>query len=196
MPLLKLVETAVLAKVSLLQLREKSLSARDLYAITASVVKLTYGSSTRLLVNDRADIAFAAGADGVHLTSSSIEPAVVRRTFGERFLIGCSTHSIEEANKAKKGGANFAVFGPVFATASKRHYGEPVGLESLARAAAAVAPFPLLALGGISIENVGDCFRAGASGIAGIGLFNEQTKLTEIVKYIRTEFLKNETRHD
>jgi len=156
---------------------------------------LTRGSSTRLLVNDRADIAFAAGADGVHLTSASIEPAVIRRTFGKDFLIGCSTHSIEEASEVSKGGADFAVFGPVFSTASKRQYGEPLGLESLTHATAAVTPFPLLALGGVSIENAGDCFRAGASGVAAIRLFGDATRLGDIVGYIRADVLKND-KHD
>ena len=90
--LLKLLSVAVAARVSLIQLREKHLNARALYELTEQAVAITRGSSTRLLVNDRADIACAAGADGVHLTTTSLDAAVVRQTFGDDFLIGGPLH--------------------------------------------------------------------------------------------------------
>src|SRR5215213_3988547 len=116
--LLRLTAAAVAARIPLIQLREKNLSARMLYELATNAARLTRGSDTRLLVNDRADIARAAGADGVHLTTRSLEAAVVRRAFGEDFLIGVSAHSLEEARAARDGGADFAVFGPVFDTPS------------------------------------------------------------------------------
>jgi thiamine-phosphate pyrophosphorylase len=187
---LTLVEAAVAAKVNLVQLREKNLSARALYKLTCQAAAVTRSSETRLLVNDRADIARAAGADGVHLTTRSIETAVVRRTFGADFLIGVSTHSFEEAAKARESGADFAVFGPVFDTVSKRLYGEPLGLKSLKQAAAGVRPFPLVALGGVTVQNASACFRAGASGIAAIRLLSDPQKLTDIVDQLRAAVLK------
>src|SRR6185369_15178481 len=99
------------AEVPLFQIREKSLSARALYELVVGAVSITRGSKTRLLVNDRVDVARAAGADGVHLTAHSLPADVVRSTCGPDFLIGVSTHSREEAQAARAGGADFVVFG-------------------------------------------------------------------------------------
>src|SRR5918997_6260156 len=90
---LALVERAAAARVSLVQLREKRLRPRVLYELAERAARLTRGTRTRLLVNDRADIARAAGCDGVHLSTQSVEPAAVRRAFGSEFLIGASAHS-------------------------------------------------------------------------------------------------------
>lgn len=185
-----LVEAAVAAKVDLLQLREKNLNAQVLYELTVRAASLVKGTSTHLLVNDRADIASAAGASGVHLTTSSIPTTVVRQTFGDDFLVGVSTHTVTEASQAFSDGADFAVFGPVFATASKEIYGEPAGLESLSHVISTVTPFPILALGGIVLERVSDCFRAGAAGIAAIRLFEDTAKISSMVSEIREIFLQ------
>ena len=168
---LRFVRAAVEAEVVLLQIREKSLPARVLYELVTRAAEITRDSKTRLLVNDRADIARAAGADGVHLTASSLPADVVRRTFGAEFLIGVSTHSLDEARAARDGGADFVVFGPVFETESKRGFGAPQGLDKLRQVADELRGFPVLAIGGISLENAGACFDAGASGIAAISLF-------------------------
>ena len=146
---------------------------------------ITHASETRLLVNDRSDVARAAGADGVHLAGSSLTPSIVRQTFGKDFLIGVSTHSFAEARAAQEGKADFAVFGPVFETNSKSIYGEPVGLEMLRMTADALAPFPIIALGGVTIANAPDCLRAGAAGIAGISLFSDPNNLTTVVASVR-----------
>jgi thiamine-phosphate pyrophosphorylase len=186
--LLKLVEAAVAANVNLLQIREKNLNARVLYELTTQAAEITRASSTRLLVNDRADIARAARADGVHLTTKSITASVIRRTFGDHFLIGVSTHSLEEARESYHGGADFAVFGPVFDTTSKRMYGGPPGIRVLEGVAVQLAPFPILALGGVTRDNVADCFRAGASGIAAIRLLNHPAELSKVLDAIREAF--------
>jgi thiamine-phosphate pyrophosphorylase len=190
--LLKLVEAAVSGDVDLLQLREKNLPTKVLYELTTKAAELARGSHTRILVNDRADVALAAGACGVHLTTRSIETPVIRRTFGAEFLIGVSTHSLTQAQAARDGGANFAVFGPVFETASKRDYGEPLGLEKLKHAATALAPFPILALGGVTLDNLADCFQAGASGIAAIRLMNNAGMLARVVREVRARFREQE----
>jgi thiamine-phosphate pyrophosphorylase len=183
--LLKLISAAVAAGVNLIQLREKNLTARVLFELALRAVALTTGTATRLLVNDRSDIARAVGADGVHLTASSLSAAIVRRTFGADFLIGVSTHSLDEARAAQADGADFAVFGPVFETASKRIYGEPVGLKTFSDVASALAPFPILVLGGVTIDNARDCVRAGAAGIAGISLFNQCHDLKRVVQLVQ-----------
>lgn len=183
--LLKLISAAVAAGINLIQLREKNLSARVLYELTLRAVALTQGTATRLVVNDRADIARAAGADGVHLTASSLGTSIVRNTFGADFLIGVSTHSLAEARSAQAEGADFAVFGPVFETSSKRIYGAPVGLKKLAEVTTALARFPIFALGGVTVNNALDCVRAGAAGIAGISLFNQASDLQRIVELVK-----------
>jgi thiamine-phosphate pyrophosphorylase len=185
--LLSLIAAAVAARVSLIQLREKNLSARALYELTLRAAALTAGSATRLLVNDRADIARAAGADGVHLNTRSLRASIVRRAFGEDFLIGVSTHSLEEACAARDVGADFAVFGPVFDTPSKSTYGSPVGLEALRASAHALKPFPLIALGGITLENAASALSAGASGLAAIRALGDARRLKENVRAMRGE---------
>lgn len=149
------------------------------------MVELTRGSQTRVLVNDRSDIARAAGADGVHLTTQSLPADVVRRTYGSEFLIGVSTHSREEALTAQLGGADFIVFGPVFDTESKRVFGEPQGVEKLREVTSELKNFPVLAIGGITMDNVEACLEAGASGVAAIRLLNDAERIPTIVEMIR-----------
>ena len=186
--LLHLVQAAVQAQVPLFQIREKSLDARSLYELTARAVAITRGSETRLLVNDRFDIARAAAADGVHLSTQSLPAKVVRSVYGQEFLIGVSTHSRAEALAAKSGGADFVVFGPVFDTESKRAFGEPQGVAKLAEVTSALPGFPVLAIGGITTDNVKACLDAGASGIAAIRLLNDAAKMQSTVGMIRRKF--------
>ena len=154
------------AEISLVQIREKALTTRVLYELATRAVAITRGTATRLLVNDRFDVARAAGADGVHLPSRSLPAERVRQICGHDFLIGVSTHSLDEARAAAE--ADFVVFGPIFATGSK----QPQGLEKLREVADALQGFPVVAIGGIDQENAADCFQAGASGIAAIRLFS------------------------
>jgi thiamine-phosphate pyrophosphorylase len=183
--ILKLIRAAVVARIDLVQIREKNLSASVLYQLSASAVGITQDGSTKLLINDRSDIASAVAADGVHLTTSSLPTDVVRRTFGAEFLIGVSTHSVEEVSRARQGGADFVVFGPVFDTASKKQYGDALGLIRLARVSSVLSPFPVLAIGGITIENVAECIRAGARGIAAIGMLQQPDRLPDVADEIR-----------
>jgi len=178
----------VAAPVNLIQLREKNLGTRVLYELTLQAAKITRGSNTRLLINDRADVARSAGADGVHLTAGSIETSVIRRTFGDDFLIGVSTHSLEEARATRDARADFAVFGPVFETASKRAYSEPLGLDKLEQVATTLTQFPVLALGGVTLDNAAGCFRAGAAGVAAIRLMHDPDQLARVVAEIGAKF--------
>ena len=185
---LRLVQAAVAAEVPLFQIREKTLPARVLYELTARAVEITRGSQIRLLVNDRSDIARAAGADGVHLTTHSLPAGEVRRIYGSEFLIGVSTHSLEGAREAAKAGADFVVFGPVFETESKRVYGAPQGVEKLREVTRELGDFPVVAIGGITIDNVEVCFAAGASGVAAIRLLNDVSEIASIVGKIKNGF--------
>jgi len=170
--ILRRIEIAVSVKVPLLQIREKNLPTRVLYELVCRGVEITRESSTRLLVNDRFDVARAAGADGVHLTSVSLPTRVVRDVCGQDFVVGVSTHSLDEARRARDEGADFVVFGPVFETESKRGFGPPQGLEELQRVTSELRDFPVLAIGGLTRDNAESCFAVGASGFAGISWFN------------------------
>ncbi|HZI47054.1 MAG TPA: thiamine phosphate synthase, partial [Pyrinomonadaceae bacterium] len=106
------------------------------------------------------------------------------------FLIGASTHSLAEARTASAAGADFVVFGPVFETESKRVYGPPQGLDKLREVTRELGEFPVLAIGGITLENVGECFEAGASGVAAIRLLNDAENLENLVILSKTYFAK------
>lgn len=182
---LRLVEAAVAVDVPLVQLREKSLSAKVLYELTKECVRLSTESNTRLLVNDRYDVALAAGADGVQLTSASIPTDVVRAKVDKRLLIGVSTHSVDEAQTARSQGADFVLFGPVFVTESKKSFGDPQGVDRLADVVSRVGPMPVIAIGGVSVDNARSCFEAGAAGVAAIGLFSDPESVGTVVEGIR-----------
>jgi thiamine-phosphate pyrophosphorylase len=182
--ILQLVRAAVDAEVPLFQIREKALSARVLFELVARAAEITRGSPTRLLVNERSDIARAAGADGVHLTTQSLPVAVVRKICGAEFLIGVSTHSFEEARTAQDAGADFVVFGPVFETESKRAYGAPQGLDKLREVTSALGEFQVVAIGGITLENFGECFEAGARGVAAIRMLNDAENMGRIYRIL------------
>lgn len=184
---LALVERATAAQVSLVQLREKRLTARVLYELAARAAAITRATETRLLVNDRADIARAALCDGVHLATQSLAPSAVRRAFGTDPLVGVSAHSLEEARAARDGGADFCVLGPVFQTPSKLPFGPPLGLDALSTAARALAPFPLIAIGGVTLENAGATLRAGAAGVAAIRMFADSSDLRATVLSVMGE---------
>lgn len=156
-----------------------------LFELTTKAAALVRGSATRLLVNDRSDIALTAGADGVHLTSRSLPASVIRETYGSKLIVGVSTHGVAEALSAQSGGADFVVFGPVFDTESKRPFGEAQGLTKLSEVAAAIPDLPVIAIGGISIDNFADCLQAGAAGVAAIRLFSDAARLPSIVSRIR-----------
>ena len=185
---LRLTEAAVAAGIDLVQIREKKLNTRVLFELATHAAEITRGTSTRLLINDRADVAAGAGADGVHLTTQSLPVAAVRASFGPELLIGVSTHRADEAQVARTNGADFVVFGPVFDTLSKPGYGPPVGVESLSRVVSAVVPLPVIALGGVDLGNVVECASAGVAGVAAITMFNNPVGLTDVVREVRVRF--------
>lgn len=154
----------------MVQIRERDLTARDLYYLTQAVTERCEKGAL-ITVNDRADIAACAGA-GVHLAVRSLSAEVVRRDIAPEILIGASTHNKAEAEAAEKGGADFVVFGPVFETASKLEYGDPVGIKALHEVSDKI-DIPVIAVGGINLSNCREALDAGAAGIAGISMFVE-----------------------
>lgn len=181
--LLARIEQGIAAGIDFIQIRERDLDTRSLLAQVEAAVARARGGATRLLVNDRLDVALAAGADGVHLPAQGFPVADVRRQY-PALLVGASCHNLEELRRAEGGGADFAVFGPVYETASKKAYGSPLGVEKLAEAVRA-ARIPVLALGGINEQNAGACLRAGAAGLAAISLFQAAPDLKQTVARLR-----------
>ncbi len=147
------------------QVREKDLPPRDVIALARALVARLAAHGAPVLVNERFDLAIAAGAAGVHLSTFGMPPADVRGAYDG--LVAVSTHSPAELAALCPGDADFAVFGPVFDTPSKRPYGPPVGIDALRRAVAA-SPIPVVALGGIRTGNAGLLAGTGAAGIATI----------------------------
>ncbi len=158
-------DAALRAGVGAVQLREKDLDGRPLYERARHLVASCRATGAQLAVNDRLDVALAADADGVHLPANGLPPAVVRPLAGGRW-IGASVHSLGELERAR--GADFVVFGPVYETPSKRAFGPPQGLQRLAEIARR-ASVPVVAVGGIVPERVGEVIAAGAAGVAVIG---------------------------
>ncbi len=169
-PLLDAITRAAHAEnaVDWIQIREKDLGGAELVALVRRA--LAAAPNVRILVNERVDVALAAGAHGVHLPSNSPPLRRFRALAPQPFLIGVSCHSVDEVRRAEAEEADFVVFGPVFFTRSKAIYGEPLGIGQLGEAARAV-DIPVLALGGVTHANTAACLAAGAAGVAGISLF-------------------------
>lgn len=182
--ILNIIELAVELKVSMVQIREKKLSLRRLCELTESAAKITRQSSTKLLVNDRFDVAKACGADGVHLTTNSVPAKVVRALAPHNFVIGVSAHSLEDVRRAAADGADFAALAPIFATPGK---GEPLGIERLSGICEAVDQFPVLALGGVDETNFVNVVKAGASGFAAIRSMNCPESLKVLMSAVKSQ---------
>lgn len=181
---------AASAGCDLIQIREKDLPAREMLALTRMAIEVARPHGARVLVNDRLDVALAANADGVHLTATSLSAAEARAiTDGlgrPEFMIGVSTHSLEEAEAAQSQGADFIVSGPVFDTLSKRAFGEPMGIARFSEICSRIR-IPVLALGGITPQNFRQPLEAGAAGIAGIGLFTDPATIERNIRTLQTD---------
>jgi thiamine-phosphate pyrophosphorylase len=165
-PLEKVVEEALKGGVSAVQVREKDMSSRQLYDLVLRIRELTLAYKAKLIINDRLDIALSTGADGIHLGNQSLEPHIVRPLAPENFIIGVSTHSLDQVQQAEDEGADFITFGPVYETPSKRKYGHPVGVSALKEVCRRVN-LPVFALGGINNkEKIKEIKQAGSFGIA------------------------------
>jgi thiamine-phosphate diphosphorylase len=155
------------ADVDFIQVREPGLNIPEL---ARKVRKLIHADGPRILVNDRSDVAIACGAAGVHLRDSSVSPKTIRRIAPPGFVITVACHDAEGVFRAADEGADYAVLAPVFAPLSKPPSRAPLGLEAL-RAIASRTKLPVIALGGITNENAALCIEAGATGVAGISMF-------------------------
>jgi thiamine-phosphate pyrophosphorylase len=172
------------AGVPALQVREKDLGDRELFELlTAS--RAAFAAPGVLLVNGRIDVALAAGADGVHLPADGLPVERLRRRFGA-VVIGRSTHRVSEVERARDAGADYVTFGPVYETPEKTVFGPPVGLEALSEACA--RSIPVLALGGVTLDRFAELAAAGASGVAGIRMFQQRETLEQVVRAAQRVF--------
>ena len=175
------VETCLGAGLKAVQLREKDLATRELFSMASALRRSTRRHGAKLLVNDRADVALAVGADGVQRAGTSLPVSTLRAISPPGFLIGASVHSVAEARAVEPEGADFLLFGPVYDTPSKRQYGPPQGLSVLERVASAVR-LPVFAVGGVTPARVAEVTRAGASGVAVIAAILGSERPTDAVK--------------
>jgi thiamine-phosphate pyrophosphorylase len=194
--LLERIRWAIDGGVDWIQIREKDLGGAQLAELArGAVAAVGAGTRSRVIVNDRLDVAVAARAGGVHLGHQSLP---VREVFSWRakeriaraeladFLIGASCHSLEDARAAASDGADYLIFGPVFETPSKMKFGAPLGIERL-REVCREIQIPVLAIGGINLANAANCFEAGAAGIAAIRLFQDAKNAEELRERIEAK---------
>lgn len=165
MPLPAAVRLALKGGIRAVQVREKDLPVRELLVLAEELRRLTREFGAKLFINDRVDVAAAVEADGVQLGHQSMPSDAVRRIVGRKMLIGVSTHSLPEAVNAEEAGADFITLGPIFATPSKMHYGDPIGAGAIGVVKKHVR-IPVFALGGIGNANIAQVMQTGADGIA------------------------------
>ncbi|MBF0458561.1 MAG: thiamine phosphate synthase [Nitrospirae bacterium] len=180
-PLIEAVEDALKAGVKAVQLREKSLSTRELMNKAVELRRLTSQYGALLFINDRVDVALCAEADGVQLGDLSIPIDAARRIAGDKLLIGKSTHDLDEAFDARKKGADFILLGPVYETASKAKYGEPIGVDIILKVRHRVK-LPVFAVGGIKPHNVKEVMDNGADGIAVISGILSSDNISDVTE--------------
>ena len=179
------IASAIDAGMDWVQIREKDLPARRLLAVVeAAVGRARREGRTRVMVNDRLDVALASNAHGVHLGTRSMPAKLVRSLAPREFVVGVSCHSLEESLAAQSAGADYILLGPIFATPSKLTYGPPLGLTKLREVTVQVT-IPVFALGGISSNRAALCLRNGATGIAGIRIFQDCDSMEALVRELR-----------
>ena len=193
--LLDVIRVAADAGVDWVQIREKDLPARELFTLVREAVALASvrsGSirvrSIKMIVNDRLDVALAAGAAGVHLGHASAPAREVvswcrAGNAPADFLVGVSCHSLEGAQEAENTGTSYTYFGPIYETPSKIPFGKPHGAEELAQVAKAVR-IPVIAIGGVNESNAAQCIRAGAAGVAAIRMIQDAVNPTALKKAV------------
>ena len=169
----------------LVQLREKHLSPREFYREAEEALKVARSFGARLVVNDRADVALAVGADGVHLGQDDMPAGAARSLLGAAAVVGFSTHNVEQAVAAVTLPVDYVAVGPVFATSSKENPDPVVGLEGVRRVREAAGPVPLVAIGGVTAESARSVLEAGADSVAVIGALLSTDDPAEISRRTR-----------
>jgi thiamine-phosphate pyrophosphorylase len=175
---------AVSGGADIIQLRDKSRSCAELTGIGREIAAITRKAGVVFIINDRLDVAMACGADGVHLGQDDMQVSTARQLAPPGFIIGVSAGTVEEAVEAERGGADYVVLSPVFSTASKGNAGPGHGLDRLREIRRAVS-IPVVAIGGISRQNVRDVIEAGADGIAVISAVVASPDITAAARELK-----------
>ncbi len=179
------VEKLIEGGAKIVQLREKYAAPKDFYESAKKALKIARRQNVKIIINDRVDIALVLKADGVHLGQDDLPPKNAREILGEKAIIGFSTHNIKQAISAVKLPINYLAIGPVFATKTKENPDEIVGIEGVKKVREAVGDFPLVAIGGITLENFQDVLDAGANSVAIISdLLSDAEKIAEKMRIL------------
>lgn len=179
-------EEVIQGGASIIQLRDKNGTSRKLYELALKCREITASFNIPLIINDRLDIAQAVKADGVHLGQDDLPVRVARKILGPHKFIGVSVINLEEARRGYEDGADYVSISPVFPTVSKNDIREPAGLEVLRQVKAAL-PIPVIAIGGITEENLGRVFATGCDGVAVISAIFAQQNVKEATRRLKTK---------
>jgi len=182
-------KAAIDVGASIIQYRDKYASSRKLFADAFELRRLTRDAGALLIINDRVDIALAVEADGVHLGQDDLSLGEARRIVGDIYIIGISATCIDEAVEAAEQGADYIGLGPIFPTPSKNDAAPPMGLDGLVEIRETV-DVPIVAIGGITIDNIEEVVRAGADGIAVISAVASAPDMTSAARTI-TDMIQN-----
>ncbi len=161
-------------------MREKYAAPREFYEAAKVALKIARRQNVKIIINDRVDIAVALKADGVHLGQTDLPPAYARKILGEKAIVGFSTHTVRQAAEAVKLPIDYLAIGPVFSTETKENHEKTVGLKGVENVRQVVGNFPIVAIGGITLGNYQEVFKAGIDSVAMVNnLLSDPNKITE-----------------
>jgi len=174
------IDRLIAGGATLIQLRDKHAAPRDLYRQAEAALQIARKHDVRLIINDRVDVALALGADGVHLGQTDMPVEAARRLLGERVIVGISTHNLEQAKLAANMPVDYVAFGPIFKTSTKENPDPIAGLEALHGVRTIVGSLPVVAIGGITLANAGEAWKAGADAVSSIAaLVSDPSRIPE-----------------
>ena len=174
------IDRLVAGGATLIQLRDKQAAPRDFYRQAEAALQIARKHDVRLIINDRVDVALALGADGVHLGQTDMPVEAARRLLGERVIVGISTHNLEQAKLAANMPVDYVAFGPIFKTSTKENPDPIAGLEALRGVRTIVGSLPVVAIGGITLANAGEAWKAGADAVSSIAaLVSDASRIPE-----------------
>jgi len=177
------IDRLIAGGATLIQLRDKHAAPRDFYRQAEAALQIARKHDVRLIINDRVDVALALGADGVHLGQTDMPLEAARRLLGERVIVGISTHNLEQAKLAANMPVDYVAFGPIFKTSTKENPDPIAGLEALRGVRTIVGSLPVVAIGGITLANAEEAWKAGADAVSSIAaLVSDPSRIPENIR--------------
>ena len=174
------IDRLIAGGATLIQLRDKHAAPRDFYRRAGAALQIARQHDVQLIINDRVDVALALGADGVHLGQTDMPVEAARRLLGERVIVGISTHNLEQAKLAANMPVDYVAFGPIFKTSTKENPDPIAGLEALRGVRTIVGSLPVVAIGGITLANAEEAWKAGADAVSSIAaLVSDPSRIPE-----------------